>query len=142
MYYLAYGMNTNFREMDRRCPFAKSLGSVILENHKLAFKNFCDAVEEPGASMECALWDITDNCELALDILEGYPLFYDKKQVQVNFKGKTITAMIYFMQPDNLLAGPSESYLSMVYEGYKNHNMNPEQIFKALEEAEHAYHTW
>ena len=42
-YYLAYGMNCNMSEMEYRCPNAKSLGKVTLENHKLAFKVHCDA---------------------------------------------------------------------------------------------------
>lgn len=141
MKYLAYGMNTNFKEMSRRCPLAKSLGRVVLKNHKLAFKQFCDAVQEQDESMECALWDITDNCELALDILEGYPMFYDKKQVQVIFNGEIVSAMIYFMQPNTALSAPGKSYLNMVLEGYKSHNMNQEQIYKALEEIENAYHS-
>jgi hypothetical protein len=142
MYYLAYGMNTNLKEMSRRCPFAKSLGKVVLENHKLVFKQFCDVVEEYDTYMECALWDITENCELALDILEGYPMFYNKKEVLVEFNGEVITSMIYFMQPNNSLSLPSKSYLNMVLEGYKSHNMNQGQIYTALEETEHAYHSW
>jgi gamma-glutamylcyclotransferase (GGCT)/AIG2-like uncharacterized protein YtfP len=142
MYYLAYGMNTNLEQMSKRCPLAKTLGRVVLENHKLAFKQFCDVVEEYDTSMECALWDITENCESALDVLEGYPMFYDKKQVLVDFNGEVITAMIYFMQPNNQLAGPSTSYLNMVLEGYKSHNMDADQVYKALEETEHAYHSW
>lgn len=142
MYYLAYGMNTNLDEMRRRCPLAHSLGTVTLTGHKLAFKGCCDVVEDQTTSMECALWEITDRCESALDILEGYPTYYDKKFVKVAYKGQTINAMIYFMQSGHELAMPGKGYLTTVMEGYQSHDIDIKQIKNALKEAEHAYYTW
>ena len=133
-YYLAYGMNTNLAEMEYRCPAAESLGKVVLDNHKLAFKVHCDAEYKPGASMECALWRITDKCEQALDQLEGYPFYYDKKEVIVEHNGKTLRPMIYYMKDNTVLDMPSEHYLKMVTEGYREHNMNIKQIIDSLEE--------
>ena len=133
-YYLAYGMNCNMSEMEYRCPNAKSLGKVTLENHKLAFKVHCDAEYKPGTSMECALWLITDSCEKALDQLEGYPFYYDKKEVIVEHEGKTLRPMIYFMRDNTKLDMPSEYYLEMVTEGYREHNMSIKQIIESLEE--------
>jgi gamma-glutamylcyclotransferase (GGCT)/AIG2-like uncharacterized protein YtfP len=131
-YYLAYGMNTNLDSMKVRCPDAITLGVVLLEDHALNFKYFCDAEHKLGKSMECALWSITDKCEQSLDRLEGYPDFYLKKEVNVTYLNKTIQAMIYFMPEHNELDFPSEHYFNMVCEGYEQHNMNLDSIYAAL----------
>lgn len=142
MYYLAYGMNTNLKEMSYRCPSAENLGAVVLPGYKLAFKGCCDIVEDSKESMSCVLWKITDRCEQALDLLEGYPFYYNKKFVSVNVGGTDVDAMIYFMQPGHKLALPGKSYLEMVTEGYRSNFITTRQIVRALEEAEHAYYTW
>jgi len=80
------------------------------------------------------LWLITDACEKALDQLEGYPFYYDKKEVIVEHEGKTLRPMIYFMRDNTKLDMPSEYYLEMVTEGYREHNMNIKQIIESLEE--------
>ena len=122
--------------MAQRCPAAKSLGSVILDGHKLAFKHFCDAVVDPQSQMTCALWDITEECERSLDALEGYPNFYGKKEVDVIYHGRKIRAMIYYMKDYYDYGIPSRSYLDMVVQGYHQHNMMISQIVEALEELE------
>lgn len=141
-YYLAYGMNTNLDSMRFRCPKAKSLGKVKLINHKLAFKQFCDAEYTPGDTMECALWSITQECEDSLDRLEGYPHFYNKKEVLVQWNNKTIRAMIYFMPRGFELSMPSESYLNTITEGYSQHSMDVLQIIKALEDLTVCKSSW
>jgi gamma-glutamylcyclotransferase (GGCT)/AIG2-like uncharacterized protein YtfP len=133
-YYLAYGMNTNLDSMKFRCPKATSLGKVTLVDHKLAFKQFCDAEYAPGYTMECALWNITTECEDSLDRLEGYPHFYGKKEVKVQWNDKTIRAMIYYMPKGYELDTPGEGYLNTVTEGYSHHSMDIKQIIKALED--------
>jgi hypothetical protein len=134
MYYLAYGMNTNLNSMRWRCPQARSLGKVTLKDHKLAFRTFCDVVIEPGATMECALWEITDLCEMSLDALEGYPNFYGKKEVTVDYNGRKIRAMIYYMKDRHAVAPPSQQYLDTVADGYDDHDMSLHQLVDALEE--------
>lgn len=142
-YYLAYGMNTNLQQMAQRCPGAKSLGRVKLFDHKLMFKTFCDVVPNKGHSIDCALWTITEDCEQALDRLEGYPDFYGKKEVSVIYNSKPIIAMIYYMKDFYKQSLPSESYLKTVTEGYLENNMNIEQIYTAIDEvSEHEHYTW
>ena len=132
-YYLAYGMNTNLNSMSVRCPAAKSMGAVTLKGHRLAFKHFCDVTPDPDSQMQCVLWNITDACERSLDATEGYPTFYGKKEVDVQYGDRKIRAMIYYMAGDEL-AIPSQSYLDMVVQGYSEHNKNIMQNVTALEE--------
>lgn len=133
-YYLAYGINTNLMGMAQRCPAAKSLGKVVLHNHKLAFRHFCDIEYKKGHSMECALWSITENCERSLDRLEGYPDFYLKKEVEVDWQGHKIKAMIYFMTDRYAPSLPSEHYFEMVLEGYKSHYMRTKSLHNAIDD--------
>ena len=37
-YYLAYGSNLNIRQMQMRCPGAKPVGTMVLEDYELLFK--------------------------------------------------------------------------------------------------------
>lgn len=134
-YYLAYGMNTNLESMANRCPGARSLGKVVLNDHKLVFKHHADAVRNRGSKMECALWLITGNCEAALDVLEGYPFYYNKKMVDVDFNGTTVRAMIYFMTDNHLYSAPAKSYVEMMETGYRAHGMDTSAIERAHHES-------
>ena len=132
MKYFAYGMNTNLAEMARRCPSARSLGAAQALNHQFEFKMFATVVPTVGVHTDGVLWDITDTCEQALDRLEGYPTFYDKKSVLVKHNGSIVRAMTYIMYPFEQLSYPSESYVQMLEEGYIAHGLDLDQINWAL----------
>ena len=93
--YFAYGMNTNKEEMAYRCPSAVPMGKAILPGYRLEFKSFATIVPSPKESVEGVLWTITDTDESALDMLEGYPEFYDKKNVSVIHNEMDYIAMTY-----------------------------------------------
>lgn len=132
MKYFAYGMNTNLTEMARRCPGAHSLGAAQALNHQFEFKTFATVVPTLGVHTDGVLWDISDTCEQALDRLEGYPVFYDKKSILVKHNGSIIRAMTYIMYPFEQLNYPSESYIQMLEEGYTAHGLDLDQINWAL----------
>jgi hypothetical protein len=71
--YMAYGMNTNRRAMEARCPLAKPMGGFYLPNYRLVFRGVADIVPEDGGVVPVVLWSITGKCLQALDRLEGYP---------------------------------------------------------------------
>ena len=50
--------------------------------------------------------------------------------------GRNIRAMIYYMKDYYDYGIPSRSYLDMVVEGYRQHNIEVSQIVDALEELE------
>jgi gamma-glutamylcyclotransferase (GGCT)/AIG2-like uncharacterized protein YtfP len=131
-YYLAYGMNTNLSSMQSRCPEARNLGTVSVIGHKLCFKNHCDLVVDKNSSVTCVLWSITQECEQNLDMLEGYPDYYSKKNVTVEFQGKNIQAMVYFMRDREQESLPSQSYLDLVVQGYMENNLDTEQLRQAI----------
>ena len=129
--YFAYGMNTNKEEMAYRCPNARAMGRAILSGYRLEFKSFATIVPNPKESVEGVLWTITDSDESALDILEGYPEFYDKKTVLVEHDNQSYIAMTYIMGPREQGYAPSDGYYSMVSEGYQSFGLSQQQLLDA-----------
>ena len=129
--YFAYGMNTNKEEMAYRCPTAVPLGKAILPGYRLEFKSFATIVPSPKESVEGVLWTITGSDESALDVLEGYPEFYDKKTVSVEHDNQSYIAMTYIMGPREQGYAPSDGYYSMVSEGYQTFGLSQRQLLDA-----------
>jgi gamma-glutamylcyclotransferase len=129
--YFAYGMNTNLEEMAYRCPGARSMGKAILPGYRLEFKSFATIVPSPKESVEGVLWTITESDESALDVLEGYPEFYDKKTVSVEHDNQSYIAMTYLMGPRENGHAPSDGYYSMVSEGYQSFGLSQQQLLDA-----------
>ena len=129
--YFAYGMNTNRDEMAGRCPNARALGKALLPDYRFEFKSFATIVPSPKETVEGVLWTITETDESALDILEGYPEFYDKKTVSVEHNGQSYIAMTYIMGLREQGYAPSNSYYSMVSEGYQTFGLSQQQLLDA-----------
>ena len=129
--YFAYGMNTNKEEMAYRCSGARALGKAVLPGYRFEFKSFATIVPSPKEQVEGVLWTITEPDELALDVLEGYPEFYDKKTVSVEHNGQSYIAMTYIMNPREKGYAPSDGYYSMVSEGYQTFGLSQQQLLDA-----------
>ena len=129
-FYFAYGMNTNVAEMANRCPKAISIGKCILENYELRFRTHADIDLVPGSYMEGVLWEITPECESALDRLEGYPYYYNKVNVVVN---DDIIAMAYVMNNKGPEEPPGLSYQNCLIEGYKAHGLDIDWLLENIE---------
>ena len=133
MLYAAYGMNTNIDQMASRCPDAISIGRIDVSGYRLVFRGVADIEEDSTGILQAVLWNITGKCERALDILEGYPNFYDKKYINVVIGRKTHRVMIYQMTDDyrSEYYAPSDYYQNMLEDGYHYHGLNLEQIYNA-----------
>ena len=129
--YFAYGMNTNTEEMAYRCPGARALGKAVLPGYRLEFKSFATIVPSPKEQVEGVLWTITDTDESALDMLEGYPEFYDKKTVLVEHDNQSYIAMTYIMGPREKNHAPTDGYYSMVSVGYQSFGLSQQQLLDA-----------
>lgn len=132
MLYFAYGMNTNQGQMSLRCPDARSLGQAVLYGHEFRFARHADIIENPAFNTQGVLWDITEECEQSLDALEGYPMYYLKKMVNVFHNGRVVNCMTYYMAGDIVDEFPSDGYLEMLFEGYKEHGVDTRQIYESL----------
>jgi gamma-glutamylcyclotransferase (GGCT)/AIG2-like uncharacterized protein YtfP len=134
MYMFSYGMNTNIQQMGIRCPRSTSLGAAILEGYRFRFANHADVVPDPGSTVTGVLWEITLDCLANLDLLEGYPYYYDRKMVEVSCAGKKFECLVYTMQPGNTSAPPSNTYLNLITEGYLQHGIDCNQLTDELAE--------
>ena len=141
MKYFSYGMNTNLAQMARRCPQAVSLGAAVLPGFRFEFKSFATVVADYEMDTVGVVWEISDDCEDALDILEGYPVYYTKQIVTVLIDGTPHTAMTYLMYPDEQLSLPSNSYYNMVADGYEDHGISIDQLNLAIDRVQNQYLT-
>nr|WP_241407670.1 gamma-glutamylcyclotransferase family protein [Clostridium beijerinckii] len=112
--------------MSHRCPKAKVVGTGILKDYKLTFRGRYKGVAniEPcnDKSVPIVLWETTEECERALDLYEGYPNFYIKKDIEVTVGDESKTAMVYVMTKEytNLVAAPTEYYFNVIARGYSD----------------------
>ena len=138
--YLAYGSNLNKKQMAMRCPGAKVIGTAYIEGYQLLFKgsrtgSFLTIEEQDGGKVPVGVWEVYERDELSLDFYEGYPNFYYKKAVKVtlNETVKEITAFVYIMHEERQLGIPSDFYINVCKQGYKDFGFDFEYIKKAIE---------
>ena len=132
--YLAYGSNLNLEQMGYRCPDAAVIGTTILPDHRLLFRGgrhsgVATIEMKRGASVPVLLWQITEQCEKALDRYEGYPHLYRKKKLMVPFDGDELVVMAYVMNAGPPLATPDAYYYTIILNGYRDCGFD-EEILK------------
>ena len=87
-YYIAYGSNLNVRQMKFRCPTAKIVGTAVIGDYELLYKgsktgSYLTIEKKKGSVVPVAVWEVTAADEHNLDIYEGYPNFYYKKNMKI-----------------------------------------------------------
>ena len=87
-YYLAYGSNLNIPQMRHRCPTAKVIGTAEIKDYELLFKGsktgyYLTIESKKGAKVPVAVWEVKQRDETSLDVYEGFPRFYYKKDMQI-----------------------------------------------------------
>ena len=135
MLYFSYGMNTNRSGMAQRCPGALSLGHARLIDYSFRFATHADVVKCRGSYVDGVLWSIDQTHLSNLDLLEGYPYYYNRRRLRVAHEDRIVLAETYYMQPGNLDSLPGQGYFDMVVEGYKEHKVPTEQLFNNVYES-------
>lgn len=124
-YYIAYGSNLLLKAMAQRCPDAKVVGTGVLEGWQLLFKG-CVTIEEClGKNTPVAVFEISERDEERLDVYEGFPVFYYKKELQIEVipdggDPMTVTAMAYIMNEKHYCHAPSATYYKVLEDGYRD----------------------
>lgn len=131
MLYFAYGLNTNVTSMAARCPRAVSFGRAKLLGHRFRFSGPADVQVDRRSDVDGVLWDISDQCLVSLDNLEGYPYYYNRSWRVVEYQDQYYRALVYHMNPGNRNAPPSSGYFDMVLEGYTEHGVSTRQLWAA-----------
>ena len=129
--YFAYGSNINLGQMEQRCPAARPVCPVILDDYELRFRGngggygVATIAPKKGGHVAGLLWELTPACERALDYYEGYPRLYGKEPVTVRDRaGQAYTVMAYVMRERYWEpAMPSSSYYIGILEGYRENGL-------------------
>lgn len=133
-FYVAYGSNLNLEQMAHRCPNAKVVGVGMLEGWRLIFNRVATIEPDETAQVPVGLWSITEQCERALDIYEGYPHLYRKETVKVRmFDGTDREAMVYIMNTGSPQV-PNSYYLQTIEQGYRDVGLTSKYLEDALME--------
>ena len=123
--------------MSIRCPDAWPLGSFNLIGWKLVFRNVADIERCDNSSVPIGVWRITESCEEALDVYEGYPSLYGKEFLNIEgikdvFGSSQL--MIYTMNDQNRIGNPSPSYYETIQNGYDDFGIDPSPLVSAKHE--------
>ena len=128
-FYIAYGSNLNVKQMKMRCPGANILGTTKLKDYELLFKgsktgSYLTIEKKEGSTVPVVIWEVTESDEKSLDRYEGYPIFYYKKEMKLQYKGirtgkrRTVNAFVYIMHEENPVGVPSIYYMKTCIDGY------------------------
>ena len=132
-YYLAYGSNLNERQMRYRCPNAKKVGTLMLDDYQLEFRQFLTIVPHKGGQVPIGVWLVDKTDEYYLDRYEGYPTFYRKEYIEIEVEDKKEQALVYIMNDVRKVAPPSNQYMLTCIEGYNNFKFDIKYLKEALE---------
>lgn len=139
MLYAAYGSNLNIKKMKWRCPDAEFVGTATIPNYRLMFKgsktgSYLTIERESGCEVPVGIWRVTKSDIDALDRYEGYPTFYYKRDFIVNCNdGKRHRVFAYIMHEDRDLGIPTNFYMQICLEGYRNFGFDPKYLKEAFE---------
>lgn len=137
-YYIAYGSNMDEEQMAYRCPTAQLLGRTELKDYRLLFKGskigaYATIEPEEGSRVPIIVWKIGKEDEKNLDCYEGYPVFYYKKDLEINLDGKREIAMVYIMDEKRECGKPSERYYAVLERAYRKYGFPMEILTEAYE---------
>lgn len=140
--YWAYGSNLNIEQMNYRCPAAVPIEPLTVKNLVLRFRGVADVAYLTGAHCEGGLWEITDECEDALDDYEGVgprgfgglyrKCYFDYADPDTG----EIHKVLYYKMNRTGIMPPSEGYLDCIVKGYADFGIDTERLRKAVD------HSW
>ena len=131
MLYFAYGSNLNHFQMKRRCKDSIFLKKYNLKDFKLTFRSkyrAADIERKTNSIVPGGIFEISKSDEKKLDVYEDYPILYKKHYFY--YYGKKV--MTYTMNKKTPFRYPTERYLNIVKQGYKDCKLNLKFLKKAL----------
>ena len=131
MLYFAYGSNLNHFQMKRRCKDSIFLKKYDLKGYRLNFRSkyrAADIEKKRNSIVQGALFEISKSDEKKLDVYEDFPILYKK----IYFKYYNKKVMTYIMNKKTPFRYPTEKYLNVIKQGYKDCKLNKKFLTKAL----------
>ena len=131
MLYFAYGSNLNHFQMKRRCKDSVYLKKINLKDFKLNFRSehrAADIEPKKNSIVPGALFEISKIDEKKLDVYEDYPNLY--KKIYFYYYSKKV--MTYSIVDKTPFKFPTERYLNVVKQGYKDCDLDKKYLNSAL----------
>ena len=131
MLYFAYGSNLNHFQMKRRCKDSFFLKKYELKDYRLNFRSkyrAADIEKKKNSIVPGALFEISKSDEKKLDVYEDFPILYTK----MYFKYYNKRVMTYLMVKKTKFRYPTERYLNVIKQGYKDCKLDKKYLIKAL----------
>ena len=131
MLYFAYGSNLHHFQMKRRCKDSLFIKKIKIKNFRLTFRSKYRAADiEPkkNSIVQGGLFEISKSDEKKLDAYEDYPILY--KKFYFIYYGKKV--MTYSMVKKSEFRFPTDRYLNIIKQGYKDCNLNIKYLKKGL----------
>ena len=131
MFYFAYGSNLNHFQMKKRCKDSVFIKKINLLEFRLTFRSKYRAADiEPkiNSMVPGGLYEISKSDEKKLDIYGDYPILYKKYYFFYNEE----KVMTYVMVKKTPFKFPTERYLNIVKQGYKDCKLDIKYLKKAL----------
>jgi gamma-glutamylcyclotransferase (GGCT)/AIG2-like uncharacterized protein YtfP len=131
MLYFAYGSNLNHFQMKRRCKDSIFLKKINLNGFKLTFRSkyrAADIEQKKNSKVQGALFKISKSDEKKLDVYEDYPNLY--KKIYFYYYSKKV--MTYSIVDKTPFKFPTERYLNVVKQGYKDCDLDKKYLNSAL----------
>ena len=131
MLYFAYGSNLHHFQMKRRCKDSIFLKKINLKDFKLTFRSkyrAADIEAKKNSIVPGALFEISKSDEKKLDVYEDFPILYKK----MYFKYYNKKVMTYIMNKKTKFRYPTEKYLNIVKQGYKDCKLDKKYLINAL----------
>lgn len=128
MYYFAYALNLNKKQMAKICPESQPKFTVTLPNYKLSFTGWSrqwhggtvSIKRFSGEKVRGAIYDISEQCLRRLDRDEGYPGSSNRFDITVfDEDGQSFTALTYIKAIQAEETKPSKEYLAIIQQGYR-----------------------
>lgn len=132
-YYWAYGSNLCRASMRRRCPGARFVGRLDVQDARLVFRGVADVVVDKGSFVPGGLWSITPEDERELDHYEGVASrFYLKRYLRMNVGDRVRKILFYQMRMSTGVMPPSQAYLDVIARGYGDFGLPLEVLDAAV----------
>tara|TARA_Y100001960_G_scaffold316254_1_gene382933 strand:+ start:4328 stop:4735 length:408 start_codon:yes stop_codon:yes gene_type:complete len=131
MLYFAYGSNLNHFQMKRRCKDSVFLKKYELKGYRLNFRSkyrAADIEKKKNSIVPGALFEISKSDEKKLDLYEDFPILYNK--FYFNYYNKKV--MTYIMIKKTKFRYPTEKYLNVINQGYKDCKLDKKYLLRAL----------
>lgn len=137
-YYIAYGSNLHKEQMSYRCPGAKVVCTGVVEDYALVYRGsktgaYATIIPCEGEYVPVAVWEIDERHERSLDLYEGFPTFYYKKDLEVTLEdGTELEAMAYIMFDQAKVGKPSMRYLEICAQGYVDQGLGMVKLEESI----------